>query len=60
MALFLISTILAIILSCTVWLVIGDRFPLTTEPKLPTLNNIVIYAAILIVPLYLAIFFTFG
>ena len=59
MALIALSTTLAIILGCCVWLVIGDTFPLNDGDKWPTANNIFIYAVMLLVPVYLIIFFVF-
>ena len=60
MGLIVLSTILAIVLGSCVWLVLGDRFPLRQEPKWPVANNICIYAAMLLVPVYLTIFFVIG
>jgi len=48
------------VLGCIVWLVMGDRFPLKVEAKFPPLNNIVIYILICLIPVYLAVFFTFN
>lgn len=59
MALIALSTILAIILGSCTWLIIGDRLPVGEESKWPTANNICVYAAILLVPVYLTIFFIF-
>ncbi len=59
MGLIALSTILSIILGSCVWLMIGDRFPLKAEDKWPTVNNICIYAVMLLVPVYLVIFFLF-
>jgi hypothetical protein len=59
MALIALSTILAIVCGSCVWLVAGDRFPVGDEVKWPTANNICIYAALLVVPIYLTIFFVF-
>ncbi len=53
------SIMLAIILGCCTWLLLGDKFPLSEAQKWPALNNIVCYAAIILVPVYLFIFFTF-
>ncbi len=60
MGIMLLSIFAAIILGCITWLVIGEKFPPGDEIKLPPLNNIVIYALILIVPVYLFIFFVIG
>ena len=57
MPLIAFSLILSIILGACAWLVLGDKFPLGEEDKWPTVNNICIYAAILAVPVYLAVFF---
>ena len=59
MGLIALSTILSIILGSCVWLVAGDRFPLGEETKWPVSNNIFIYAALLVVPVYLTIFFIY-
>jgi hypothetical protein len=50
---------LSMILGCCVWLVLGERFPVGDEQKWPTLNNIVCYGLILLVPVYLTFFFYF-
>ena len=60
MAVMSLSIILSAILGCVVWLAIGEVFPPREEAKLPPLNNIVIYALLAIVPVYLFIFFVFG
>lgn len=60
MGLIALSSILSIVLGSCLWLLLGDRFPLNDEDKWPVANNIVIYAALLLVPVYLAIFFSFG
>lgn len=59
MAILLLSVLIATVIGCLVWLVIGDRFPPREEVKLPPLNNIVIYALLALVPVYLSIFFIF-
>ena len=59
MAIMLLSIVSAMVLGCTLWLVIGDRFPLKEEDKFPALNNISIYVALLVVPTYLLIFVLF-
>lgn len=59
MGLALLSILLSMILGCSVWLVIGEKFPLGDEQKWPTLTNIVCYGLILLVPVYLAFFFSF-
>ncbi len=60
MGLLMLSIFASIVLSCLTWLVLGDRFPPGQADKLPTLHNIVIYAAILIVPTSALIFFVFA
>ena len=66
MGLIALSAILSLVLGAGVWLLLGDRFPLRTkgaedaEDKWPTTYNILCYALILLVPLYLCIFFTFS
>jgi len=59
MGLIALSAILSIILGSCVWLVLGDKFPLSEEDKWPVANNICIYGVLLVVPVYLVIFFTF-
>lgn len=60
MAIMLLSIITSILLGCVVWLVLGEKFPIGEEPKLPPLNNIVIYTLLVVVPVYLFIFFIIG
>ena len=57
MALIALSLILSIVFGSCAWLVVGDRFPLEEEEKYPAANNICIYSAILLIPVYLLIFF---
>ncbi len=59
MGLIILSTILSIVLGSCVWLVLGDRFPVGDEAKWPVANNICVYAAILLLPVYLTIFVFF-
>jgi hypothetical protein len=59
MGLIVLSIMLSIILGCCAWLALGDKFPINDEQKWPPLNNIVCYSAIIFLPIYLAIFFTF-
>ncbi|MBT4494709.1 MAG: hypothetical protein HOC70_15810 [Gammaproteobacteria bacterium] len=59
MGLIALSTMLSIILGSCFWLAVGDRFPLGDEAKWPTVNNICVYAAMLLIPIYLTIFFLF-
>ena len=59
MALIALSTILSIILGSFVWLALGSKFPMNHEVKWPIVNNIFVYALILVVPVYLSIFFVF-
>lgn len=60
MAILVLSTIISAILGCILWLVLGEKFPPRGEVKLPPLDNIVIYALLVLVPVYLFIFFVFG
>ena len=60
MGLIILSTILSIVLGSVAWLVLGDRFPVGNEAKWPGANNICVYAAILLVPVYLTIFGIFS
>jgi hypothetical protein len=59
MGLIVLSSLLAIVLGSCLWLVLGDRFPLKQEDKWPTPNNILIYAVMLVIPVYLAIFIVY-
>lgn len=59
MALIVLSLVLAIVLGSCVWLAIGNKFPPGEEEKWPVANNIFVYAAILLVPVYLTIFFIY-
>lgn len=56
MALMLLSIFVSLILGCLLWVVLGERFPLNDDIKLPPLNNIVIYTLLAIIPVYLIIF----
>jgi len=60
MGLIVLSTILSIVLGSCAWLVLGDRFPIRDEVKWPVANNICVYAAILLPPVYLTIFALFS
>jgi hypothetical protein len=62
MGLIILSAILSIVLGSGAWLVLGDRFPVGDDAKWPVANNICVYAAILLLPVYLTIFvfFSFG
>ena len=60
MGLIALSIVLSIILGSCLWLGIGSKFPLKDEEKWPVPNNIFIYAVILLVPVYLAIFFIYS
>ena len=60
MGLIILSTILSIVLGSCVWLILGNKFPLGDEVKWPVANNICVYAAILLVPVYLTIFGIFS
>ncbi|HKI74642.1 MAG TPA: hypothetical protein VJ998_08360 [Pseudomonadales bacterium] len=59
MAVFILGVFISAIVGALVWLFIGSKFPPGDEIKLPPLNNIVIYAAIVFVPVYFLIFFIF-
>ena len=60
MGLIILSTILSIVLGSCVWLVLGNKFPLGDEAKWPVANNICVYAAILLIPVYVTIFGLFS
>ena len=59
MGLVVLSIMLSMILGCCVWLVVGERFPIGDVQKWPTLNNIVCYGLIFLVPVFLTFFFNF-
>ena len=59
MGLIVLSIMLSIILGACVWLLIGNRFPVSSDEKWPVTNNIVCYALIVLLPIYLVIFFSF-
>jgi hypothetical protein len=59
MGLIVLSIMLSVILGCSTWLILGEKFPLKEEDKWPVTNHIVCYSAMLIVPVYLVIFFVF-
>ena len=60
MGLIILSAILSIVLGSCAWLVLGDRFPVGDDAKWPAANNICVYAAILLLPVYLTIFVFFS
>lgn len=60
MGLIILSAILSIVLGSCAWLVLGDRFPVGDDAKWPVANNICVYAAILLLPIYLTIFVFFS
>lgn len=60
MGLIILSAILSIVLGSCAWLVLGDRFPVGDDAKWPVANNICVYAAILLPPVYLTIFVFFS
>ena len=60
MGLIILSAILSIVLGSCAWLVLGDRFPVGDDAKWPVANNICVYAVILLLPVYLAIFVFFS
>ena len=60
MGLIILSAILSIVLGSCAWLVLGDRFPVGDDAKWPVANNICVYAAILLFPVYLTIFVFFS
>ena len=60
MGLIILSAILSIVLGSCAWLVLGDRFPVGDDAKWPVANNICVYAAIMLLPVYLTIFVFFS
>ena len=60
MGLIILSAILSIVLGSCAWLVLGDRFPAGDDAKWPVANNICVYTAILLLPVYLTIFIFFS
>lgn len=59
MAVMILSIIISAILGAIAWLIVGDRFPLAGDTKLPPLNNIVIYSGLALIPVYFLIFYIF-
>ena len=59
MGLIALSMLLALVLGGCAWLLLGDRLPLRAEDKWPASSNILCYAGLLLVPVYLLIFFLF-
>ena len=60
MGLIILSAILSIVLGSCAWLVLGERFPVGDDAKWPVANNICVYSAILLLPVYLTIFVFFS
>jgi hypothetical protein len=60
MGLIILSAILSVVLGSCAWLGLGDRFPVGDDAKWPVANNICVYAAILLLPVYLTIFVVFS
>lgn len=60
MGIMVLSIVLSMVFGCVSWLVLGEKFPLNEDQKLPPLNNIVIYTLCLLVPVYLLIFVIFS
>lgn len=57
----LIFTLVASILGGSlIWLLIGDRFPLDDEIKLPSATHVLIYSGMLVIPVFVIVFFGFG
>ncbi|MBS02641.1 MAG: hypothetical protein CMQ24_08045 [Gammaproteobacteria bacterium] len=52
MGLIVLSIIFAIVGGCLTWLVLGDQFPRGDSVKWPVTNNILIYGALLVLPIY--------
>ncbi|MBA58261.1 MAG: hypothetical protein CMQ40_03720 [Gammaproteobacteria bacterium] len=59
MGLILLSILLSLLLAAVVWLFVGSLLPPGRDSKWPLLANLGAYAAIILVPMYLTIFFTF-
>ena len=60
MALIAISSILSLIFGAVAWLILGDRIPPGSDDKLPSSYNILCYALMLVVPIYLGLFFIYS
>ena len=62
MGIMLLSIVLAMLLGCVIWLIVGSKFPLKEplDAKLPALNNIVIYVLGSLVPVYVLLFLVFS
>ena len=56
MGLIVLTVILAMVGGCLTWLVVGDQFPRGESVKWPATNNILVYSAALVVPIYGLIF----
>ena len=59
-AVFVPAAILIALTAAVIWLIAGEQFPLQDEDKFRPLNNMAIYSVLLVVPVYLIIFFSFG
>jgi hypothetical protein len=59
MGLMLLSLFSAVVAGCVLWLVVGDKLPLNSEEKFPTVNNIAFYTVGVFVPIYV-IYFALG
>ena len=57
MGLILFSLILAVVLGCCLWLVVGETLPVNQEEKWPLTSNIICYSLVLLPLIYLIIFF---
>ena len=55
-----LSMLLALALGGCLWLLLGDRLPPGAQDKWPASSNILCYAALLLAPLYLCLFFAFA
>ena len=57
----LIFTLVASLLGGSLtWLLIGDKFPLDDDIKLPAATHVLIYSGTLVIPVFLVVFFGLG
>ncbi|MBF67409.1 MAG: hypothetical protein CMQ29_06905 [Gammaproteobacteria bacterium] len=60
MGLIVLSLILSIVGACLLWMLFGEQFPRGDSLKWPATNNILIYALLLVVPMYALMFAVFN
>ena len=60
MGILILTLVAAILGGSLTWLVIGDRFPLDDDIKLPATTHVLIYSGMLVIPVFLLVFFGLG